>query len=549
MTLTVIPAAVPLKKELREVFGDISGVLVPIDGIPLIDLIVGNSSSDRFVIITNEQHFAAVSEYVAEKYENVLAATVESTKDLAETIIVGIDFANITPGGGADVPSPTNIIVNFGDTYIKNILFPNADYCVFSHENETVLWTSFAQTNGIITDIYDKVDTTDVPSDVFVGLFGFSDAEYITKLLRTKKSFYAALQEYSQKQPLTFLKTNSGNWIDVGHIDRYYLAKKTVGARYFNSVKVDIKRGIIIKRSEDKAKLSREIEWYLKLPRTLRYLTPNIYDYSADAENPFVKMEYYSYPTLHEILIWGNLSFPAWEGICENLLFTLSEMQSYRIDCTHGEFEMAVREMYVTKTMERFHKLAKNLDIDSDIIVNGKNCGNIAGVIDNLEIVLHSSEIFDRDILSVVHGDFCASNILLDTRNNILRLIDPRGSFGKFDIYGDPLYDIAKLLHSFDGGYDFLISDRFKLEKENGEYRFEINCNDKQLEIRELIINAISQKYADSFFQARLIESLLFLSMLPLHADKPKRCEAFLCTGIKLFAESLEHFLIKRAER
>ena len=54
---------------------------------------------------------------------------------------------------------------------------------------------------------------------------------------------------------------------------------------------------------------------------------------------------------------------------------------------------------------------------------------------------------------SIMHGDFCLSNILYDLRSRICKLLDPRGSFGASGIYGDPRYDVAKLYHSVYGLY------------------------------------------------------------------------------------------------
>ena len=51
---------------------------------------------------------------------------------------------------------------------------------------------------------------------------------------------------------------------------------------------------------------------------------------------------------------------------------------------------------------------------------------------------------------SVIHGDPCFTNILIEETYNFMRLIDPRGSFGSFDIYGDSRYDLAKIFHSMD---------------------------------------------------------------------------------------------------
>lgn len=54
--------------------------------------------------------------------------------------------------------------------------------------------------------------------------------------------------------------------------------------------------------------------------------------------------------------------------------------------------------------------------------------------------------------------------------------MNPRGKFGKYDIYGDPRYELAKLFHSVDGKYDFIIKDLFNINYDlhNAEIKYQI---------------------------------------------------------------------------
>jgi len=74
---------------------------------------------------------------------------------------------------------------------------------------------------------------------------------------------------------------------------------------------------------------------------------------------------------------------------------------------------------------------------------------------------------------AVIHGDMCFANILYDRLTNLFKFIDPRGSFGTAGIYGDPRYDVAKLMHSVDGGYDFLIHEMFNIQETSGHITLE----------------------------------------------------------------------------
>ena len=142
---------------------------------------------------------------------------------------------------------------------------------------------------------------------------------------------------------------------------------------------------------------------------------------------------------------------------------------------------------------------------------------------------------------SIIHGDFCLSNILFDLNSFVVKLIDPRGSFGSKGIGGDPRYDIAKLRHSIVGLYDFIVHDLFSLEKKDKGFKKNIFRNDNslnlQLKFDELII-----KWNYDLREIKFIEALLFLSMIPLHNENKKRQLFFYLHGIeklnKLFYEN-----------
>lgn len=67
---------------------------------------------------------------------------------------------------------------------------------------------------------------------------------------------------------------------------------------------------------------------------------------------------------------------------------------------------------------------------------------------------------------SVIHGDFCFSNILYDFRAEEVKTIDPRGMTpnGEQTIYGDIRYDVSKLSHSILGLYDWIIAGYYHME-------------------------------------------------------------------------------------
>lgn len=136
--------------------------------------------------------------------------------------------------------------------------------------------------------------------------------------------------------------------------------------------------------------------------------------------------------------------------------------------------------------------------------------------------------------VSLIHGDLCFSNILFEPASNVIRLIDPRGDFMGSVNQGDPRYDLAKLLHSVHGRYDFMINDLFRLEQQQLVFELSMPQSEYLQQLEQSLLDKIQAQSVYPLNDLILLESLLFLTMLPLHSDQPKRQIAFLLTGLKL---------------
>ncbi|MDT2662065.1 hypothetical protein P7E02_19450 [Enterococcus hulanensis] len=206
--------------------------------------------------------------------------------------------------------------------------------------------------------------------------------------------------------------------------------------------------------------------------------------------------------------------------------------------------EKDLLDIYFKKTMDRLQLLLQDPAFqpfyEQAPEINGTSYLPLKEIIENLESVLNRYQLVTSKSAHVIHGDFCLSNILLDRESNLVKLIDPRGQFGSFDIYGDESYDMAKVLHSFEGSYDHIITDHFDLNEEsalNYSYAF------KKTELQERIAALVNQKVAENYAieKVRLIEGLLFLSMIPLHADYPKRQKVMFGQAMKLLKPYFEN--------
>jgi hypothetical protein len=125
--------------------------------------------------------------------------------------------------------------------------------------------------------------------------------------------------------------------------------------------------------------------------------------------------------------------------------------------------------------------------------------------------------------------------MLYDANSNTLKIIDPRGNFSLDGVYGDIRYDIAKLNHSILGKYDFIINGLYAITKEtDNEFDYILYDSSRHEEINQMFKQYI-EKYGYSYEQILVITGILFMSMLPLHAENVNDQKMFYLTAIKIF--------------
>jgi len=161
-------------------------------------------------------------------------------------------------------------------------------------------------------------------------------------------------------------------------------------------------------------------------------------------------------------------------------------------------------------------------------VINGKIYRNWKNIKE--EIFYEINQLFNKSDNCLLHGDLCFSNILYDLSNNQYKLIDPRGKWGS-SIFGDIKYDVAKLRHSIVGGYDSINNELFSVEYNKSKINFQVFKPSNYHKISREFDTWLSKRW--NLTDIKLIEGLLFISMLPLHQDNFKKELAFYSIGIQ----------------
>jgi len=540
--LVLVPTAKLVPPELVAEFGEVPSCMVPIQGRSALRHVADLWHERGFEVVALAHEAADLVEAEAASIgEGVRVVDVGTTRSLGETVLVGLASA---------VAPVDQLAINFGDTFVGDLPTSSDAACVASTVDQYRWTVGRIGPDGL--EVVDKdEDKMGEGWSAFVGVFRFARPEVFQRLLERRvaeprghvDAFFLALIDYHDAlgRPDDLLAIVD-DWRDFGHIDTYYKSRRAFGsgARHFNDVVVDTARGIVTKRSADAPRLVDEISWYLKLPLQLMHIAPRVFDYSRDPDRPFVKMEFYSYPPLNELYLYGACDIGAWARILDAIGATLGQMQQVRYHPEHpADAECARRQMYLDKTQRRLARTRDEPHLASfwrdEVVIDGEARAGLPKLLDGLERRLEAAGLLGGEPLTVIHGDFCMSNILYDRRNAIIRVIDPRGRFGDVRGFGDPLYDIAKLSHSFLGNYDLLVAGHFDLQMTGATVALTPHLRPQQRAVQQLFAKKLVEWRPGAWQTVRLIESLLFLSMVPLHSDRPRSQQAFLAHGMRLY--------------
>ena len=201
--------------------------------------------------------------------------------------------------------------------------------------------------------------------------------------------------------------------------------------------------------------------------------------------------------------------------------------------------DSSLEDVYLTKTLQRFGILKSDgrfrSFFDRPITVNGNKYKSLDDITERLREII-PEYLYNVDEFSIIHGDLCFSNILVDSNLSFIKVVDPRGKFGAFDIYGDPKYELGKLFHSVDGKYDYIIKDLFEViyEPKNAEITYTISERKMDFNLYEVFIEAFKNEIGNDLKKIELIEALLFLSMIPLHNENFNHQMVMLGVGLDI---------------
>lgn len=412
--------------------------------------------------------------------------------------------------------NPKNLKILHGDTLFNELPFEE-DAVVIGTPHEIANWDKVSSGNTNL---------------VWSGYFSFSNPNnLLNNLKKNNYSFERAISAYGNIHKLKFIENSK--WYDFGHLEELHKAReKFTTERAFNNLQIN--KYEVKKTSTKKTKIFDEFNWFQKAPHHFQKFLPNVYDYNESEDKASYKMSYISGFSLSELMLFSNLSETKWKNILQELSIVL-DMQEVNVPSNSNELAKSFMDSIHKKNEQRIKQIVQSSFVSEDktLILDGEILGNINQIVSDL-----TKKIKDySSIPAFCHGDLCFSNIIYLSRGNILKLIDPRGiNRNTKNIVGDKRYDLAKIAHSLIWGYDRILLGDISFYRNGHEFKetTKIPINKNQ-ELLKRISNELNLKNILLREDVVAITALLFISMIPLHAESEKRQVSLFGNGLKIY--------------
>ncbi len=530
----IVLTAGQISSELTPIFGDIPSALIPLRGKPALmhnlKAVLQKTTADLYLVVGHRHELIQqrVLRYLTPRVrERVKVVMSDPAKRPGWSFLTGIEEAR--------AHGVKRVSVILGDTLLNDEILGHIA------AGESFIGVSHAYTNPARWALVQReqpLEILDKPADlegtVYPAIIGVYHLESLEggRHAVSNVEISKILMEYSTRHPLRAIEIQ--DWTDLGHIDNYYATRRRfIVTRHFNAIEVDSFSNILTKSSKNREKLIAEIDWCEALPPELKWVFPAVYE--VDRASPAVKMEFVPYPSLDELYLYSGLHPSTWKAVIGKLTRLLALFNRYRADVSIDDY----RDIYVTKVRTRLAELAaqneaaRALIEAKSITVNGVACGSIADLVAGVERLL--PKLHRPEDNAIVHGDFCFANILYSPESGALKLIDPRGAWGKPGIHGDGKYDLAKLMHSISGGYDSIIADYFDVDAHGDQVQVAVFKPEISATLEEALFASTPHRREE----IELLEGTILMSIASIHREDPRRQVAMLAVGAEKVARNL----------
>ena len=525
--IRLIMSGAVVGQELAAEFGPLPPSLLPVGAQRLYELQLAQLKHAGPVCLVLPEAFA-LSPFDRERLAelDVEIVAIPEGLSLGEAVVYALNSL-----GKGDLP----VHILHGDTLIVDPPLHDVDVIVGGLSGGDYSWAEVDEREGRIK----ALDVIPAGKEgqgrpVAAGYFTFSSSlDLVRAITRARGDFVDGVNVYLADHEVVLFAAHE--WLDFGHLQTFFRSRLAASmARSFNTLRMD---GLTARKSSaDETKMRAEARWLRNAPSDLQIFCGRMIETGVADGRGFYLTEYEYLPVLSELFALGQIGARAWQRVMASCETFLRLCADHKGDGGYGSGDAALRTLAVDKTFARLDALARmGFEIDQPLTLAGRPCPSLLGI---AEALAGAIDLASGRAESVMHGDFCFSNILYSARVRRIKVIDPRGSVdGPASLYGDPRYDLAKLAHSIVGRYDQIIAGRFHASRTGRDYAIDFELLPAQGWLEGALADFSVDGIGGGCDEVRAVMTGLFLSAPALHADRPDRQQAMIANALRLFLD------------
>ena len=394
---------------------------------------------------------------------------------------------------------------------LEEIPSPKENWFGIAPVKETERYCTVKIKNNLIYQIDDKIKTDN--KFAFIGTAGIHDYEiFFSALEKDKEPISEELQVSNGFKKLIEKKLVpiGFTWFDTGTLNNYIETNKNFsgGSQKFDFSKgnefIYFVNGRVIKYFADANIVKKRCERAAKL----KGLCPEIESQKGN---------FYSYKKIDGQVLYSVLN----PQIVNDFLHWVKLNLWKKVNLTNEEkmkFHEACKDFYYDKTMRRIKRFYEKTNItDGWSNINGISVPPLKDLLGRIDW-----ENLYSGIPANFHGDLQFDNVLVtrDEVSNLQKfmLLDWRQDFGGLTHAGDIYYDLAKLYGGVIISYQLIKEGMFSFDMSGSSIYYKYFVKNDMLEAKEEYEEFLKREGYD-INRIRIITSLIFLNMSPLHND------------------------------
>ncbi|WP_339839825.1 hypothetical protein [uncultured Maribacter sp.] len=304
-------------------------------------------------------------------------------------------------------------------------------------------------------------------------------------------------------------------------------------SRHFNDLKSV--GDLYVKKSMNFKKLKTEYEFLANVPLHLKNYYVEVFEYKQYSDFSQYSMVSYDYKDVSYLYLSKSLTEDSFKALMSLIHKYFKESKKV----TTFNYEKNSFESLLEKNNARLREL-EGIQYYEELNSFIKNFKGIS-ITDHYqriqdELTKRKSIYYEEEYI-FSHGDLCFSNILFSEQNMDIKLIDPKGYENKG--MRSPYYDMAKISHSIFGNYDLIINNMAEINFNENMHAFLNFTNHDYIKNYIYSFENLVLKMKMNIKLIRLIESSLFLSMIPLHYENKRKAFMLCLRSIELYEDFL----------